>query len=259
MGWTGAIVGAGSRQKAGPPSYYGHDYGGGRHGVVQQARAKATRQAIVQGASRVFLEFGYAQTTVSQVAKASGVTKGALYFHFDSKETLARAVIDEQNRVSRIHVSKVLGGGYSAIETLIRLGGAFAGDLVGDPVVKAGIRLSIETFSLDIPLSDPYFHWVGASESLIGTAISEGSIRADIDANALANLVVSAYTGIQLVSEVLSGKVDLAQRIEDMWRLLLPGIIALDRAEELAYLPDVIQRSAAPIANENSAAKDATE
>ena len=49
--------------------------------MVQQARAQATRDAIVLGAAKVFERNGYGLASISDIAAASSVTKGALYFH----------------------------------------------------------------------------------------------------------------------------------------------------------------------------------
>lgn len=63
--------------------------------MVRQERAEATRDSVLRGAAGVFLRLGYANASLSEIIAESQVTKGALYFHFGSKEELARAVIDE--------------------------------------------------------------------------------------------------------------------------------------------------------------------
>src|SRR5919206_3402040 len=60
-----------------------------------QPRAQATRQAILTAAAEHFARNGYHATSLDSVLADSGGTKGALYFHFASKEALARAVIAE--------------------------------------------------------------------------------------------------------------------------------------------------------------------
>lgn len=64
--------------------------------MARQERAIRTRQVILEAAGAVFDEHGYAATTISMVLERAAVTKGALYFHFPSKESLAQAVLDEQ-------------------------------------------------------------------------------------------------------------------------------------------------------------------
>ena len=53
------------------------------------------RQRILDGASRLFLQYGYKRTTMDDIAVAVGVSKGSLYLHFDSKEAIFDAVSDD--------------------------------------------------------------------------------------------------------------------------------------------------------------------
>ncbi len=57
-------------------------------------RARDTRNHILEVAAAAFAERGFAGTSLNQVLRDSGISKGALYFHFPSKEALAIAVVD---------------------------------------------------------------------------------------------------------------------------------------------------------------------
>ncbi len=62
-----------------------------------QARAVATRQALVGAARELFVEHGYADTGTPQICEATGMTRGALYHHFADKRELFRAVLLEES------------------------------------------------------------------------------------------------------------------------------------------------------------------
>src|ERR1700752_5120706 len=62
--------------------------------MAKQERAIRTRRAILEAAGAVFDEHGYTSTTIAMVLERAEVTKGALCFHFLSKESLAPAVPD---------------------------------------------------------------------------------------------------------------------------------------------------------------------
>src|SRR5665811_52538 len=163
------------------PSYDrgGFKIEGGRQ-VAQRARAQATRKSIVTGAATVFLELGYAHTTMAKIASAAGVTKVALYFHFDSKEAVAKAVIDENLSATTAIGMRVLSDGYSALESLVRISAGVATELTEDPLTRAAVRLTMESSNLDFAES-PHGEWVTTCETLIQQAITEGSVRPDID------------------------------------------------------------------------------
>jgi AcrR family transcriptional regulator len=56
----------------------------------------ATRAALLDEATALFAERGYAGTSLEDVASASQVTRGAVYHHFASKQALFEAVLDRQ-------------------------------------------------------------------------------------------------------------------------------------------------------------------
>ncbi len=63
------------------------------------ALSKKTANLIFHQAMRVFLEKGYHGTTIDDITKGAGLTKGALYWHFESKEDLLKKIIGEfENR-----------------------------------------------------------------------------------------------------------------------------------------------------------------
>jgi len=60
-----------------------------------KAEALETKQAIVEAAEQMFFERGAARTTLEDVARAAGVTRGAVYWHFRDKSELFNAVHEQ--------------------------------------------------------------------------------------------------------------------------------------------------------------------
>jgi AcrR family transcriptional regulator len=59
-------------------------------------RTEQTRQALLEAARLLFVERGYAETATPDIVAAAGVTRGALYHHFEDKKALFRAVIGQE-------------------------------------------------------------------------------------------------------------------------------------------------------------------
>ena len=55
-----------------------------------------TRKALVAAARELFLEKGYADTSTPELVRAAGVTRGALYHHFEDKKAIFRAVAESE-------------------------------------------------------------------------------------------------------------------------------------------------------------------
>jgi AcrR family transcriptional regulator len=59
------------------------------------AQGDATRASLVRAARELFGEKGYVDTSIDEIVARAGVTKGAVYHHFDGKEGLFRAVFEQ--------------------------------------------------------------------------------------------------------------------------------------------------------------------
>ncbi|HEY8700957.1 MAG TPA: ScbR family autoregulator-binding transcription factor [Arthrobacter sp.] len=208
--------------------------------MVLQDRARATREAIIAGAAKVFEEYGYGSASLTQVSEAAAVTKGALYFHFSSKENLARAVIDEQHGIVLADSEAILAEHHPALKTMILMCRAFGLKLVHEPVVRAGIRLTLEWSAFGHPVRGPYEDWIVVMEQLTAQAKAEGQIRDSVAPAAFGRFLVGSFTGVQMVSGVLTGRSDVMQRIEEMWSLLLPGIMHEEFREDPQALAGLI-------------------
>src|SRR5690349_15678517 len=106
--------------------------------VVKQERAFRTRRIILEAAAKVFEERGYQAATISEILSAAGVTKGALYFHFESKEQLAQGVLNEQDQ------RFVIPDRDYKLQELADAVLLHAYRLQSDPMVRAGVRLTMD-------------------------------------------------------------------------------------------------------------------
>ncbi|MFD8980012.1 ScbR family autoregulator-binding transcription factor [Streptomyces sp. NPDC059564] len=192
---------------------------------VRQERAEITRQAILDGAAVAFDQAGFSGTSLSDVVGHAGVTKGALYFHFRSKEALARTLMDEQFQVSE----DVLAIEDPGLQTVIDLTHRMAAGLRSNVRVRAGIRLVIELGSFTQPDPDPYNTWIDACVHCLTPARERGDVLPSHDVRALSTFLVGSFTGIQVTSHVRTGREDLHARVVDLWNYLLPGIVPARR------------------------------
>lgn len=189
-----------------------------------QERAQATRAAVLRAAAEVFEEYGYAQANIARILDVAGVTKGALYFHFDSKLALARAVIHEQRLYARESAEE-----HSALQTLIDVSHDYARALETDVMARAAVRLSIEHGSFTEPDVGPYDMWTEFAVPKLEEARASGDLHAGVESAAIAEILVGAFTGIQLYLHVRANRVGLDRRITDLWALLLPGLVPGER------------------------------
>ncbi|MDI3405807.1 ScbR family autoregulator-binding transcription factor [Streptomyces cavernicola] len=187
----------------------------------RQERAEVTRKAILDGAARAFDAEGFHGTSLSDIVREAGVTKGALYFHFASKDELAQALADEQFSVWT-PITEIDDAGVQALIDITHL---LARELVDNVRVRAGIRLVIDQSAKSGIVAGPYERWIDVFRECLAQGQERGDVRADLDPGGAANVIVGSWTGLQLSSQVLTGRRDLGERTTLMWRMLLPGIV----------------------------------
>lgn len=195
---------------------------------VRQGRAEVTRQAILDGAASVFDRLGFGEASLADIARQAGVTKGALYFHFRSKESLAHALVEEQfEAVNRVEgVQRELG-----VQSLIDRSHFLGRALCREVRVRAGLRLVLERGLLDGGDPRLYEEWIEQYRVSLAFGQGRGDVRPEVDTTGVATYLVGAFMGIQITSEFRTRRADLHARVADMWRFLLPVIVPPRRLE----------------------------
>jgi AcrR family transcriptional regulator len=102
---------------------------------TQADRSTTTRAALVRAARELFADQGFAATGRDEIAARAGVTRGALYHHFESKTALAAAVVAEleDELVERVVVAAAEGDG---VREELHLGCRAYMDASADPTIS---------------------------------------------------------------------------------------------------------------------------
>jgi AcrR family transcriptional regulator len=184
----------------------------------KQERAVRTRSAILQAAAEVFDECGFHAASISKIMKRAQVTAGSMYFHFNSKEALAQAVMNGQ------HTDLQLPDQPQGLRQLIDVTRYLASQLQHNIPFRAGVRLAVEQGEFGIRDDAPYQQWVEQFRQELVAARESGELLPEVDEREFAQVLVGAFSGTQLFSQIATGREDLPRRIESMWWYLLPGI-----------------------------------
>ncbi|GGU47502.1 gamma-butyrolactone-binding protein [Streptomyces albospinus] len=185
--------------------------------MVKQARAVRTRRAVLEAAAHVIGTRGYQAATMAEIIQRAGVTKGAVYFHFHSKDALARAVIREQTEPFVPQVSE------SRLQDAIDFTHQVALALRSDPLLQAGTRIAVETTFSEDPLV-PYQAWTDIITTMFTDARDNGELLPAVAPDRAAEFFVSAYMGVQLFSRAATNRADLPERVTTLWKHTLPGL-----------------------------------
>ncbi len=170
-------------------------------GTRRADQSQATREALIAAAHGLFAEKGFAGVATEEIVRAAGVTRGALYHHFDGKRELFAAVYEDVERqlVERIAASAMASAG-DPMEALQAGAEAFL-DACEDPAVQ---RIAL----LDAPSVLGWERWreiglrfgFGLVQATLQAAMEAGQIEAQ-PVSALAHLLLGAIDeGAMLVA-----------------------------------------------------------
>jgi AcrR family transcriptional regulator len=95
----------------------------------------ATRAALIEAATELFATQGYEATVIPAVLRATGVSRGALYHHFESKEALFEAVLRSVEVKVMAKVARAARAGDDPLD-LLRRGCAAYLAMCRDPMVR---------------------------------------------------------------------------------------------------------------------------
>ncbi|WP_455354492.1 ScbR family autoregulator-binding transcription factor [Streptomyces sp. SYSU K217416] len=206
--------------------------------MAMQSRAIRTRRTILTAAAQVFEKQGYQAATITEILKVAGVTKGALYFHFQSKEELALGVFDAQEPPQAVAAQPL------KLQELVDMGMVFSHRLRTSLLARAGVRLSMDQQAQGLDRSGPFLRWKETTLDLLNQAKDNGELLPHVVPAESADLYVSAFAGVQVVSQTLSEYQDLECRYASLQRHILPSIavpsvlaaldLSLDRGARLS-------------------------
>jgi len=159
-----------------------------------------TRELLLQAGFREVYRSGFQSASIDTILAATNVTKGALYHHFDSKEDLGHAIIEEI--VSKLTQDKWIGPlrlGKNPIDTLI---GIVQATSVRPADVRGGcplLNLAQEMSALDEQfrkrLERIFREWIEGIAAALRRGQSQGTVRRDLVPEETAGFLIAMYEG----------------------------------------------------------------
>src|SRR6202047_1072439 len=159
-----------------------------------------TRELLLQAAFQEIYRSGYRSADLDAILAAAGVTKGALYYHFDNKEALGYAVVDEviANNLYQKWV-RPLQNAENPIDVLVCI---IQSESLKREDIQRGcplLNLSQEMSGLDEGLrrrtARVYKDWHDAMAGALREGQKRKVVRSDINANETATFLIAAWEG----------------------------------------------------------------
>lgn len=170
-----------------------------------KVEAERTRARILASALSLFVRKGYERTTFTDIAARLKMTKGAVYWHFETKELLLVALVEEMLAKFRRRLEEFLPKGELTFRAVADMMVQSAGRLVEDPksaaffmLMKTRIKWGADSMAetreklLSRSMNGPYHTFIKAVEN----DIAAKRVRADVNPVALASVAVAVWDGL---------------------------------------------------------------
>ena len=175
-------------------------------------KGERTRERIVAAAAPLFNQRGYAASTMSELMAATGLEKGGIYRHFESKDELALAAFDhalskQAERIRRLvdaepgTVDKLSARARGVTAAIDR--SAIAG---GCPLLNTAVETDDGPDAVHAELRKRtragMRRMIDLAQRIIAAGIEAGEVRASVDARAEAEAFVAGVEGAVMLAKL---------------------------------------------------------
>lgn len=181
-------------------------------------RPEASRQQLVTIAIDCFARHGFQGSSIDRIAKAAGVTKGALYYHFRDKEDLLLEAV--QNRIGEFerHVVEAVAASEDAQERLKRVVDACFFTATASNHRRFIITLMVEALDTNPRLSDKFRMVLRRMRGFLADVVTagqrRGTLRTDVAAADAAALIAGTIMGAEIQHYQDPNEVDLRRVLD---------------------------------------------
>jgi AcrR family transcriptional regulator len=197
---------------------------------MPQQRAEETRSRILDAAVRKFANAGYDSASVDDICAEAGVSKGAFYHHFPSKQAVFLALM--QGWLGMIDMSMEAVHKRTVPETLITmtnlLPGVFAAAEDRLPMFLEFWLQASRDETVWKAIIAPYRHYQEYFARLVEDGIAEGSLK-PTDSGVAAQVIVSMAVGLVLQGVLDPHGADWEKTARESMQILMNGLAATSK------------------------------
>jgi AcrR family transcriptional regulator len=192
-----------------------------------QQRSEETRARILQSAQQAFAASGYDATGVAEICKSAGVSKGAFYHHFPSKQAVFMALLDNWLAALDGQMAVLLEGSESVAQGLVRTAG-LTGMVFQSASGQLPMFLEFWREASHDPLVwqttvGPFRRYQELFAEIVKKGIAEGSLR-PVDPLTAARLIVALALGLILQGVIDPHGAAWDEVTRDSFSLLMKGL-----------------------------------
>ena len=209
-----------------------------------------TKRKLLDASVKLMRSKGFNATTVDDICRAAGVTKGGFFHYFQSKQDIAKAAVDRFREIRRLALEqapfrkladpleRVYGRLNFIKNELLESVQVTGGCLVG----MFAQEMAFTNPELRAACQDSFLHLAQDFEKDLAAAKAHYSPAADFDPKGLAILFVATYQGSVLMAKTAGNNALVGQNFDQFARLLA-GLFSQSACAVTAIVPSVSKHS----------------
>ncbi|MEW6196898.1 MAG: TetR/AcrR family transcriptional regulator [Bacteroidota bacterium] len=190
------------------------------------SKAERTRQFIIEKAAPIFNKKGYTGSSLSELVKETGLTKGAIYGNFKNKDEIAAAAFEFNLARIRevIELSNV--DEENAVKKLLRIPEFYRkkarelGASGGCPILNTAVEADDNNSLLYKHVRQTVSHWTSNIEKIINEGKTKKQIRDDVSATELAVVIISLIEGGIMLTMIMNEATQLMTALDKVESLI---------------------------------------
>lgn len=187
------------------------------------------KDQILEAATRVFTQRGFSDARMDDIVEEAGLSKGALYWYFESKEALITAIVDRVFDWETAHMREIIASDVSAprkIEALIEITVQDLGKMKPlMPILFEFWSLSLRKESVNQAIKRYYQRFLNLIESVIQQGIAVGDFR-QVDVARASIMFGAVFEGTMLMWAYFPDRVDFEEQFKITLDIFLQGLTA---------------------------------
>ena len=174
------------------------------------SKAEQTKNYIIEKSSPVFNRKGYAGTTLSDIVKATGLTKGAIYGNFENKDAVAIAVYQYNIDLMAGKFTEAMKDEETPAEKLIAFTNYYRNNWKsffergGCPIQNAAIEADDNAPFLKKHVQKSIERWVTAFSSIIEQGQKNGTFKKKINSRDYAHEMLASLEGGIMLAKIMN-------------------------------------------------------
>ncbi len=198
------------------------------------SKGERTKQAIVEQVAPLFNKHGYAGVSMADIMAATGLEKGGIYRHFDSKEALAVAAFDYAIEQVNRRIGLAVQSASTTVDQLFALLDTM-NCMTENPMMEGGCPLlnaAIEHDDSNHPLAEhvrqTVNQWRTTVVGIVTQGVMCGQVHADVDAEKVACFMIAAMEGANFMANLFKDSRAVQHMVSVLKPLLAKELISPD-------------------------------